>query len=79
MVGLFLCMLEVPQRQQLASEDSVPETPSYGTEWTLGAQNRLLRYATHQRPAEQPTPQTVDILLPHLQCAERPPRGGEQT
>ena len=40
-------MLEVPQRQQLASEDSVPETPSYGTEWTLGAQNRLLRYATH--------------------------------
>ena len=29
-----------------------------------------------QRPAEQPTPQTVDSLLPHrthLQCAKRPP------
>ena len=52
-----------------------------------------------QRPAEQPTPQTVDSLLgyamrfqgppvhenpsccteAHLQCAERSPRGGEQT
>ena len=40
-------MFEVPQRQQLASEDSVPETPSYGTEGTLGAQNSLLWYATH--------------------------------
>ena len=39
MVGLLLCMFEVPQRQQLASEDSVPETHSYGTEWTFGAQN----------------------------------------
>ena len=38
-------MFEVPQRQQLASEDSVPETPSYGTEGTLGARNRLLWYA----------------------------------
>ena len=26
---------------------SVPETPSYGTELALGAQNSLLRYATH--------------------------------
>ena len=47
MVGLLLCMFEVPQLQQLASEDSVPETPSYGTEWTFGAQNSLLWYATH--------------------------------
>ena len=55
MVGLLLCMFEVPQRQQLASEDSVPETPSYGTEWTFGAQNSLLWYATHlQRCAKQP-------------------------
>ena len=52
MVGLFLCMLEVPQRQQLASEDSVPETGFYGTELSLGAQNSLLRYATHfQKPS----------------------------
>ena len=41
MVGLFICMLEVPQRQQLASEDSVPETPSYGTEYACRAQKRL--------------------------------------
>ena len=55
MVGLLLCMFEVPQLQQLASEDSVPETPSYGTEWTFGAQNSLLWYATHlQRCAKQP-------------------------
>ena len=27
--------------------NSVPETPSYGTELALGAQNSLLRYATH--------------------------------
>ena len=40
-------MFEVPQRQQLASEDSVLETPSYGTEGTLGAQNSFLGYATH--------------------------------
>ena len=26
---------------------SVPETPTYGTEGTLGAQNSLLGYATH--------------------------------
>ena len=44
---LSFVKFEVPQRQQLASEDSVPETPSYGTEWTFGAQNSLLWYATH--------------------------------
>ena len=35
-----------------------------------------------QRPAKQPTPQTVDSLLPHrthLQCAKRPTLGGYQT
>ena len=42
-------MLEVPQRQQLASEDSVPETPSYGTEYARGAKTRLLVYATRFR------------------------------
>ena len=47
LVAFLLCMFEVPQLQQLASEDSVPETPSYGTEWTFGAQNSLLWYATH--------------------------------
>ena len=32
----------------------------------FGVKNRLLRYATHlKRPAEQPTPQTVDSLLSH--------------
>ncbi len=30
----------------LALLHSVPETPSYGTELTLGAQNSLLGYAT---------------------------------
>ena len=48
-----------------------------GTEGIFGTGNALLRYATHlQRLAEQPTPQTVDSLLPHrthLQCAKRPP------
>ena len=87
---------------------SVPETPSYGTELTLGAQkqppvvrdafsealgaqkqastvqkrysvheNPLLWYATHlQRPAEQPTPQTVDSLLPtgRISSARNGPR-----
>ncbi len=48
-----------------------------GTEEIFGAKNRLLWYAAHlQRPAEQPTPQTVDSLLPlhrtHLQCAKQP-------
>ena len=39
-------------------------TGFYGTEEIIGAKNRLLWYATHlQRPAEQPTPQTVDSLL----------------
>ena len=77
MVGLLLCMFEVPQRQQLASEDSVPETPSYGTEYACRAQKGFLGYATHfLKPAEQPTLQTVDSLLPNrtqLQCAERSP------
>ena len=62
----------------------------------FGVKNRLFRYGrdircqkqpslvrdASQRPAEQPTPQTVDSLLPHrthLQCAKRPPLGGEQT
>ena len=52
------------------------KTGFYGTEEIFGAKNSLLWYATHlQRPAEQPTPQTVDSLLPHrthLQCAKRP-------
>ena len=43
---------------------SVQKTGFYGTEEILGAKNSLLWYATHfQRPAEQPTPQTVDSLL----------------
>ena len=62
---------------------SVRKTGFYGTDEIFGTGNGLLWYATHlQRPAEQPTPQTVDSLLPqrtHLQCATRPPRGGEQT
>ena len=45
---------------------SVRKTGFYGTEEIFGAKNSLLGYATHlQRPAEQPTPQTVDSLLPH--------------
>ena len=48
----------------------------------FGDKKGLLGYAMHfQRPAEQPTPQTVDSLLPQrqpLQCAKRPPLGGEQ-
>ncbi len=43
---------------------SVPERATYGTEEIFGAKNSLLWYATHlKRPAEQPTPQTVDSLL----------------
>ena len=56
---------------------SVLKTGFWGTEGIFGTGNALLRYAMHlQRPAEQPTPQTVDSLLPHrthLQCAKRPP------
>ena len=56
---------------------AVPKTGFYGTEYACCAQKGFLGYATHlQRPAEQPTPQTVDRLLPHrthLQCAKRPP------
>lgn len=66
------CVGNLPLR-----EDSVPETGFYGTEYACRAQKGFLGYATHfQRPAEQPTPQTVDSLLPHrthLQCAKRPP------
>ena len=40
MVGLLLCMFEVPQRQQLASEDSVPERAYWGTEYACRAQKR---------------------------------------
>ena len=62
---------------------SVLKTGFWGTEGIFGTGNALLRYAMHlQRPAEQPTPQTVDSLLPHrthIQCAKRPPLGGEQT
>ena len=44
---------------------SVLKIGFYGTEEIFGAKNSLLWYATHlQRPAEQPTPQTVDSLLP---------------
>ena len=40
------------------------KTGFYGTEGIFGAKNSLLWYATHlQRPAEQPTLQTVDSLL----------------
>ena len=57
---------------------SVLKTGFWGTEGIFGTGNALLRYAMHlQRPAEQPTPQTVDSLLPHrthLQCAKRPTR-----
>ena len=63
--------------------NSVLKTGFYGTEEIFGTKNRLLWYAAHlQRLAEQPTPQTVDSLLPHrtqLQCAKRPPLGCEQT
>ncbi len=52
--------------------NSVLKTGFYGTEEIFGAQNRLLWYATHlQRPAEQPTPQTVDSLLPHRTHLQR--------
>ena len=51
---------------------SVLKTGFYGTEEIFGAKNRLLWYATHlQRPAEHPTPQTVDSLLPHLTHLQR--------
>ena len=46
---------------------SVPKTGFCGTRRTFkGALNGILSHRTHfQRPAEQPTPQTVDSLLPH--------------
>ena len=60
---------------------SVPKTAASGTRRIFkGALNSLLLHRMHlQRPAEQPTPQTVGSLLPHrthLQCAKRPPLGG---
>ncbi len=42
-------MFEVPQRQQLASEDSVPERAYWGTEYACRAQKGFLGYATHFR------------------------------
>ena len=52
------------------------KTGFYGTEEIFGVKNSLLWYAKRfQRPTEQPTPQTVDSLLPHrthFQCAKRP-------
>ena len=57
--------------------NSVLKTSFYGTEEIFGAKKQPhgVRDA-FQRPTEQPTPQTVDSLLPHrthLQCAKRPP------
>ncbi len=56
------------------------KTGFYGTEEIFGVKNSLLWYATHlQRPAEQPTPQTVDSLLWHAmrfqgpRCMKPPP------
>ena len=40
-------MFEVPQRQQLVSEDSVLERAYWGTEYACRAQKGFLRYATH--------------------------------
>ena len=40
----------------------------------LGVKNRLFRYGRDTRCAKQ-TP----VVRERLQCAERPPRGGEQT
>ena len=61
---------------------SVPKTASSGTRRIFkGALNSLLLHRMHlKRPAEQPTPQTVDSLLPHrtwFQCAKQPPLGGD--
>ena len=84
-------MFEVPQRQQLASEDSVPQRAFWGTEYACRAQKGFLVYAARfQRHSVQKTGftgtegifGTGNSLLwyaTHLQCAERPPRGGEQT
>ena len=65
-------MFEVPQRQQLKSIHRLLNVPPVATVKLgnayqfekFGTGNALLRYATHfQRPAKQPTPQTVDSLL----------------
>ena len=43
---------------------SVAKLFTFRWQYTFGAKNSLLWYATHpQRPAEQPTPQAVDSLL----------------
>ena len=60
------CSKRLPVYATHFQRHSVLKTGFYGTEEIFGAKNSLLWYATHlQRPAEQPTPQTVDSLLPH--------------
>ena len=83
-IGSIRCKKQAfPVRKRYSVHDPPPFSARKAFSEELGAQNSLLWYATHfQRPAEQPTPQTVDSLLPlrtHLQCAKRPPLGGEQT
>ena len=65
-------MFEVPQRQQLKSIHRLLNVPPVATVKLVnayqferfGTGNALLRYGTRfQRPAKQPTPQTVDSLL----------------
>ena len=75
------CAKQPPVVRDAFSEAFGVKNRLSGTEGIFGAKNSLLWYATHlQRPAEQPTPQTVDSPLPHrthLQCAKRPPLGGD--
>gem|GEM_PF-6003301 len=55
---------------------SVQKTVFWCTEWTCGTVEGLLVYATRfQRPAEQPTPQTVNGLLPLRVICHCPPQG----
>ena len=64
-------------RDAFSSEALGAQKRFYGTEEMFGAKTRLLGYATHlQRPAEQPTPQTVDSLLPtgRISSARNGPR-----
>jgi len=67
---------------------SVQKTGIYGTEGKFGAKKRLLVYGGDIRYRREPSsaPDAASkarnsLLLhrTHLQCAERPPRGGEQT
>ena len=59
------CSKRLPGVRDAFSEAFGVKTGFYGTEEIFGAKNSLLWYAMHlQRPAEQPTPQTVDSLLP---------------